>query len=216
MSERTRLRLGRGLFALGVVLLAVWVGANADAFLEQRSLARRLEALDRASDGTSKRSRLARLEASTSGLVGRIEIERAGISALVIEGTSSKALRRGVGHVVGTAFPGEQGNVGLAGHRDTYFRGLKKVVVGDRITLETPDGRFSYVVDSLLIVPPRRGDLLRSRNEARLTLVTCYPFYYIGPAPRRFIVSAHADGRLAARREPPSTPGGSAYASAMR
>ncbi|HET9328757.1 MAG TPA: class D sortase [Candidatus Eisenbacteria bacterium] len=137
-----------------------------------------------------------RREASASGLIGRIEIERLGVSVLVVEGTSSKALRRGVGHVEGTAYPGERGNVGLAGHRDSYFRPLRKIVAGDRIGLRTPDGHFVYEVDTTLIVSPKRGDLLRTGDDSRLTLVTCYPFYYIGPAPRRFVVVAReVDGK---------------------
>ena len=160
-----------------------------------------------------------RREAQSSGLVGRIEIERVGLSAIVVEGTTATALRRGVGHVSGTAYPGEAGNVALAGHRDSFFRLLSQVESGDRITLTTPDGCFAYLVDSVLVVGPRRGDLLRGNHEPRLTLVTCYPFYYVGPAPRRFVVVAHAleEAGKAARTESPSTPGGPTYvASAIR
>src|SRR5262249_14920715 len=134
----------------------------------------------------------ARAESKLTGLVGRIEIESADLSAIVIEGTQGKALRRGVGHVTGTAYPGEPGNVALAGHRDTFFRGLEKVAVGDSVTLSTPDGRFEYVVDSVLVVGPERVDLLEVGHEPRLTLVTCYPFDYVGPAPQRYVVLARA------------------------
>ena len=104
-----------------------------------------------------------------------------------------RTLGSGVGHVASTAFPGERGNVGLAGHRDTYFRALAKTKQGDRIVLRTPDGAFRYVVESVLIVPPKRGDLLARGHDARLTLVTCYPFHYVGPAPKRFVVQARLD-----------------------
>jgi sortase A len=192
---------------LGGLLLLITLGAILDAELFQNRLSRRLEALHapRKTPGNLARAEATRREAKTSGLIGRIEIERLGVSVLVVEGTSSKALRRGVGHVHGTAFPGEPGNVGLAGHRDTYFRPLRKIERGDRIRLRTPDGQFVYQVDTALIVSPRRGDLLHSDDRSRLTLVTCYPFYYIGPAPRRFVVQAHEVDRaskLAARPKP--------------
>jgi sortase A len=100
------------------------------------------------------------------------------------------ALRRGVGHVERTAHPGERGNVGLAGHRDTYFRKLRDVAAGDLVRITTPDGSYDYQVDSILVVDPDRGDLLRDRERAELTLVTCYPFAWVGPAPRRLVVRA--------------------------
>ena len=132
----------------------------------------------------------ARREAQSSGLVGRIEIPRVGLSAVIVEGTTASALRRGVGHVENTAFPGEAGNVALAGHRDTYFRKLREVSLGDGIRLTTPDGVFAYQVVSATVVPPERGDLVGAASQSVLTLVTCYPFEWIGPAPSRFVVRA--------------------------
>jgi sortase A len=178
------------------------LGAILETKSFQERLNRRLEAFKTPRDSPwMTRAEATRREASSSGLVGRIEIERLGLSVLVVEGTTSRSLRRGVGHVEGTAYPGERGNVGLAGHRDTYFRPLRKIESGDRIRLKTPDGHFVYEVDTSLIVSPHRSDLLKSAGGARLTLVTCYPFYYIGPAPRRFVVIAHeveSDPKLAA------------------
>lgn len=192
MKEPLRGRIGRGLTLLGGLVLLFTLGAILETKSFQERLNRRLEAFKTPRDSpVMTRADATRREASASGLIGRIDIERLGVSVLVVEGTSSRSLRQGVGHVEGTAYPGERGNVGLAGHRDSYFRPLRKIESGDKIRLQTPDGHFVYQVDSTLIVSPKRSDLMKSGDEARLTLVTCYPFYYIGPAPRRFVVLAH-------------------------
>jgi sortase A len=119
-----------------------------------------------------------------------IRIDRVHVEAPVLEGTDDVTLNRGVGHIAGTALIGENGNVGLAGHRDGFFRGLKNIRVGDRIDLEEPGRIETYVVERLEIVDPDNVSVLRSSSKRALTLVTCYPFYYIGAAPRRFIVHA--------------------------
>jgi sortase A len=177
---------------VGAGLLVWWLWVTVDGLAFQATVTRRLEALGqpvraRALVKVAKRTRR---EAGASGVVGRIEVPRLGLTAPVVEGTSGRALRRGVGHVEHTAFPGERGNVGLAGHRDTWFRGLKKVERGDLIRLRTPDGSFAYAVESIRIVDPERADLLAASRQPRLTLVTCYPFHWVGPAPRRFVVFA--------------------------
>ena len=130
-------------------------------------------------------------------LIGRLEIPGAGISEIVAAGTDARTLRRGVGHIDGTALPGEPGNVGLAGHRDTVFRGLRELRPADRIRLVTAAGSFEYSVESLQTVAPERSDVLDSSAYPTLTLVTCYPFDFIGPAPLRFIVRAREVGRSA-------------------
>ena len=119
-----------------------------------------------------------------------IRIDRIHVEAPVLEGTDSLTLNRGVGHIAGTALFGEDGNVGIAGHRDGFFRGLKNIRVGDRIDLEERDRSETYVVEHLEIVDPDNVSVLRSSSKPALTLVTCYPFYFIGAAPRRFIVHA--------------------------
>lgn len=131
-----------------------------------------------------------RSEASTSGLVGQIRIARLGLDAMVAEGDDSRTLRNAVGHLPQTAFPGERGNVVLAGHRDTFFRGLKDIQEADRIDLITPDGVFTYRVVKTMIVSPELVDVMEPGTESMLTLITCYPFYYVGSAPKRFIVQA--------------------------
>jgi sortase A len=122
--------------------------------------------------------------------VSRLEIPRLGLSVLVGEGTSFRTLRLGAGHIRGTAAPDEQGNVGIAAHRDTFFRKLNGVHLGDTITLTTPTSSWRYAVEWTRIVSPNDTKVLRQSPEPVLTLVTCYPFYFIGKAPKRFIIRA--------------------------
>jgi len=124
--------------------------------------------------------------------IGEIGIPRLGIAAIVAEGDSAATLRRAVGHVVDTAWPGETGNVVLAGHRDTFFRPLKDVRVGDTITMKTRGGDFEYRVESIRVVRPTDVQVLASTGGRTLTLITCFPFFYLGPAPDRLIVVARA------------------------
>jgi len=123
-----------------------------------------------------------------------IRIDRVHVEAPVLEGTDDLTLNRGVGHIAGTALFGENGNVGIAGHRDGFFRGLKDIKVGDRIDMEETDRTESYIVDRLEIVSPKDVRVLHSGGTPSLTLVTCYPFYHIGRAPQRFIVHAYYAG----------------------
>jgi sortase A len=128
--------------------------------------------------------------AATHGLIGRIEIPSLQLSVMVMEGIGRTTLRRGIGHIPGTALPGQPGNVGLAGHRDTFLRPLKDLKANDVIRFSTPRGDFTYAVESLRIVAPDDTGVLAASGENVLTLVTCYPFYYVGPAPKRWIVRA--------------------------
>lgn len=124
-------------------------------------------------------------------VLGRIEIPRLGVSVAVLQGTTSQTLRLGVGHIEGTALPGQPGNIGIAGHRDTYFRDLKDIRRNDEILLQTAIGIDRYEVDWLQITAPSDGAILSSSTGSALTLVTCYPFHYIGSAPERYVVHAH-------------------------
>jgi sortase A len=123
--------------------------------------------------------------------LGRIEISSIGLAAMILEGTDDSTLRRGVGHFPGTALPGQQGNVAIAGHRDTFFKGLRNIRKDDEITLTTLNGTYRYRVDSTRVIAPEHTEVLDDSGEAILTLVTCYPFIYVGHAPKRFIVRAH-------------------------
>lgn len=121
---------------------------------------------------------------------GRIEIPRIGVRAIVQEGSDEKTLARAVGLIPEGARPGESGNIVLAGHRDTFFWPLRKIKVNDRIRVFVPPNEYEYKVDAVRIVEPEETEVLQSRGVEELTLVTCYPFRFVGPAPDRFIVSA--------------------------
>ena len=121
---------------------------------------------------------------------GRIEIPRLGVKAVVKEGADEGTLARAVGLVRGSARPGELGNMVLAGHRDTFFRPLRNIKVNDRIRMVVPPNTYEYEVQSLRVVAPEETSVLDSKGVEELTLVTCYPFRFVGSAPDRFIVSA--------------------------
>jgi sortase A len=123
-------------------------------------------------------------------VLGKIEIPRLGLSVAVLQGTTSKTLLLGVGHIEGTAFPGEMGNIGIAGHRDTFFRGLKDIHSDDEILLQTTAGIAKYKVDWIQITAPSDSGIISPTTDSALTLVTCFPFHYIGAAPERFVVHA--------------------------
>jgi sortase A len=128
--------------------------------------------------------------AAANGLIGRIEIPRLRLSAMVMEGIDTTTLRRAVGHIPGTALPGQSGNVALSGHRDTFFRPLKDLRIKDEIRFSTLSGDFDYEVESLTVVGANDVGVLAASHENVLTMVTCYPFFYVGAAPKRFVVRA--------------------------
>jgi sortase A len=182
------LRWSRNVFLIIGLLALSYVGfALLDARLYQAEQARRFER-------ALKETNLARAESpaiavSEGSTLGRIEISSVGLTAMILEGTDEGTLRRAVGHIRGTPLPGQQGNVALAGHRDTFFRGLRKIRVNDEITLTTLSGSYRYRVDSTKVVKPEETEVLEDDGDI-LTLVTCYPFNFVGSAPRRFIVRA--------------------------
>jgi sortase A len=117
-----------------------------------------------------------------------LRIPKIRLEVPVLGGTDDFELNRAVGHIQGTARPGESGNVGIAGHRDGFFRGLKDIIRGDLIELETLEETETYIVDEVVIVDPDAVGVLDSTEAPSITLVTCYPFYFIGSAPQRYIV----------------------------
>jgi sortase A len=123
-------------------------------------------------------------------VIGRLEIARLHVSVPIIEGADDAELKRGAGHVPSTPIPGAAGNVAIAAHRDKYFRALRNIRAHDEITLETPNGVYHYSVRSTQIVAPTDVAVLRQTTDPELTLLTCYPFYYVGHAPKRFVVHA--------------------------
>jgi len=181
--------LQRVLFTIGFVLLgfcgAAWLPSRNQQAAGNRELDRIL---------SQKAPAHARTSIPEGGLVGRVEIPKLHLSAVVFQGTDDKVLDRGVGHLDGSALPGEQGNVVLAAHRDTFFRSLRNIHHGDAITVTTPSGPRQYEVDSTEVVDPTETSVAGPTPQPTLTLITCYPFYFVGHAPKRFIVRAHALG----------------------
>jgi len=119
-----------------------------------------------------------------------LAIPKIGVEVPVFDGTDELILNRGAGRILGTARPGQPGNMGIAAHRDGFFRGLKDIKVGDRIELRAESSEFLYTVDDIEIVQPTDVSVLKNRSSSSVTLVTCYPFYFVGDAPQRYIVHA--------------------------
>jgi sortase A len=179
--------MAAALVAVGLACL-VWVGAEvANEAVFQRTQARALARIadTRASTPTPSIARPAVGEP-----IGTLEIPRVGLSAVVAEGDDDATLDKAVGHLPDTVLPWDFGNSALAGHRDTFFRPLKDVRVGDEVRLASPHGTFVYHVTEAFITTPDDIGVLAPRGKAELTLVTCYPFNYIGAAPKRYIVRA--------------------------
>jgi sortase A len=186
--------LGNIFAALGLLLLGYWTAEYVSTRLyqaqEQRQFARELSAEPRASDRVLPAPKATPQEREPGSAIAKIEIPRLGMSALVVEGADGHALKRGPGHIAGTAMPGEGGNVGMAGHRDTFFRPLRFTRNNDAIDVTTRDGRYRYKVVSTEIVTPADVHVLYPTGRETLTLITCYPFDFVGAAPQRFVVRA--------------------------
>jgi len=192
LSMRTRwlLRGSQYLFFITGILALGYVGFTLlDARLYQVSAKRSLETQIQVEN--EHRAAAPKPAVKKGDVLGRMDIPRLGVSVVVLQGTNSRILRLGVGHIEGTALPGEPGNSGIAGHRDTFFRELKDVHRNDEIELQTANGRFRYQVDWAKVVAPDDTSVLTPSTESALTLVTCYPFYFVGPSPNRFVVRAH-------------------------
>jgi sortase A len=206
----------RVLIGLGLLLIAAWAGIRVHGGLSERAEIRRFEIAKETIRSQSPgreparpvvlASRLAanttlwstkRIHAYEESLRTQVQpplallrIASIGLEVPVLDGTDDFTLNRAVGRIAGTARPGELGNVGIAGHRDGFFRGLKDVRPGDPIELETLTGSQTYVVADIRIVSPDDVSVLEPANGPVLTLVTCYPFYFVGDAPQRYIVRA--------------------------
>ena len=192
-SARPPLRyLERALVLVGLVTLGYCGWVWAESFLYQSFENRELDKILASAPAPSvNRTGGVAVRATAPGsTIGRIEIPRLGVTAIVRAGSDARTLQLAVGHIPGTAYPGEPGNVGLAGHRDTFFRQLRDIRPDDVIEMVTSEGRFSYRVQRTDVVQPSDVWVLDPTSEPSLTLVTCYPFSYIGTAPERFIVRA--------------------------
>ena len=186
----------RVLIVTAVAATSYYATMQVYAAREQTALSRDLEAAR--TEGPRAETSPAPVAPTTSprpllparAVVARIEVPRLRMSAIAREGVDVRTLRGSVGHVPGTALPGESGNSAFAAHRDTFFRSLEGIRSGDAIVVTTADGVHRYTVVGTRIVEPTEVSVLRSTDQSQLTLVTCYPFNYVGSAPQRFIVQA--------------------------
>lgn len=180
----TRDRAAAGLMLFGTVLLIWWVFASIEAAGYRYRLAAALD------EAVAARTGAAGVTLAIGAPVGRLEIPRLGLSEVVVEGDDEAILSRVVGHLPDTPLPWQGGNSALAAHRDTRFRALRRIRIGDLVRVATPYGTFTYRVTATHIVDPEDLWVLEPTAGRALTLITCHPFDYIGPAPRRFIVRA--------------------------
>lgn len=179
------LRWTQRLFFAGAAVLLGYCGlVAADSWVFQQRESHNLQRLLKTASASGSAAVV------PGGLLGRMEISRIGLSAILVEGDDAKTLRRAVGHIPGTALPGQPGNIAFSAHRDTFFRPLRNVRENDIIVVITPRGEFRYRVVSLEVVAPDDLAVLDASEGEILTLVTCYPFYFVGAAPDRFIVRA--------------------------
>lgn len=180
--------------ALAIACLGLYGYAYLERFLyqtyESREFDRTPDRSAAAFFASTDKIALIRRAGSPTALIGRLSVPRLHLSAMVREGIGPNTLQLAIGHIPATALPGQAGNVGVAGHRDTFFRGLKDLRTKDEIQFSTLIGDFRYVVESLIIVEPDNVGVLAPSSEKVLTLVTCYPFSYIGTAPKRFVARA--------------------------
>ena len=167
------------------MLHQIWFQRAANRVLQERiakaSTSPQDDALEAHADGIPLRH---------GEMIGRLEIPRVHVSVIVLEGSDSSVLDVAAGHIPGTGLPGSSGNVAIAAHRDTFFRSLREIRPQDRLSFKTSIASFEYAVESTEVVEPTDTGVLRQTAGEELTLITCYPFNYIGNAPKRFIVRA--------------------------
>ena len=174
----------------GVVLVDTWIIQKRASAEFERQLDVERAAREAASRSAKPDAPAAPPAIAPDGLIGRIEIERIELSAVIFEGTDKATLQHAVGHIPSTALPGHPGNTGLSAHRDSFFRPLRNIQRSDIITITTLRGAYQYRVVSTRVVAPTEVSVLDPSNTEVLTLVTCHPFYFVGSAPNRFIVRA--------------------------
>jgi sortase A len=197
-SEETKRLISYPLIAAGVVLLLLGVREVVGPFMGQQAAARTFDSATAAviPAGTKPPA------VQRGDTVGKLTIPRLGAAYYVMEGDHEEELRRGPGHLRGSAMPGDHGNCIIAGHRDTHFRILKDIQKGDDILVETKSGQYLYRVKSMRVVSADDKAPLQPTARAELNLITCFPFYYVGNAPKRFVVEALLAARVSAAGEP--------------
>lgn len=199
------------LLAFGVSMLGIYVAARIHGFILSRAEVERFKSqqllaqeLHNGTEATGKAPDFnlwsaKRIQGYQESLASHftpamalLRIPKINLEVPVLEGTDDLSLNRAVGHIAGTARPGETGdvNIGIAGHRDGFFRGLKDIATGDKIEIMTQKETLTYVIDQITVVDPSDVSVLAPRSRSSVTLVTCYPFYFVGSAPQRYIVQA--------------------------
>jgi sortase A len=186
MTRSALRRVEYALLAVGVAILGYCGAELLNSHIQQTRGDRQLQELRLNPPAVSS----APAPIADGSLVGKVEIPKLHLSAVVLQGTDERILARGVGHLDASALPGQPGNVVLAAHRDTFFRPLRHISRGDLVKVTTPDGVRTYSVDYTGVVKPTTVSVVAPTATPTLTLITCYPFYYIGHAPSRFIVRA--------------------------
>jgi len=201
--------LERLLFIVGLLMLGIYLGARAHTAVSSRATVENFKREQLRSPDQEKTVVLAaakpdfslwspkRIKEYEDSLatyftpaIGILRIPKIHVEVPVLDGTDELSLNRGVGRIAGTANPGQEGNIGIAGHRDGFFRGLKDVALGDTVEVVTQRRTETYIIDNIVIVDPDDTSVLQARQRPSLTLVTCYPFHFVGSAPRRYIVQA--------------------------
>jgi sortase A len=199
----------RLLFIFGLLMLGIYLGARAHTAVSSRATVETFKREQLRSPDQEKTvvlaaakpdfslwspKRIAEYEDSLTTYftpaIGILRIPKIHVEVPVLDGTDELSLNRGVGRIAGTASPGQEGNIGIAGHRDGFFRGLKDIALGDTVEVVTQRRTETYIIDNRVIVDPHDTSVLQARQRPSLTLVTCYPFHFVGNAPRRYIVQA--------------------------
>jgi len=205
-------RVERIVLAIGLSLLTIWGGARFFRAVASRMAIERFHAESRASVASKPSVAVDPISSSkidfslwstkridayedslakkTDSPLAILRIPKINLEVPVFNDTDDLTLNRGVGRILGTAQVGQPGNLGIAGHRDGFFRGLKDIALGDTIELERPAGTDTYAVSEVQIVTPEDTSVLKMASKPTLTLVTCFPFYYVGSAPKRYVVKA--------------------------
>jgi sortase A len=213
----------------GVVLLAIWAGARLHRSVASKAAIAQFEAGEVAAEGAPPLSgstsgskvdfrlwsvkRIAAYKDSLAkkadGPLAILRIPKIGLEVPIFNDTDDLTLNRGVGRILGTAKVGQPGNLGIAGHRDGFFRGLQSIAIGDAVELARPGHSDRYTVTQIRIVTPEDTYVLEPTSEPTLTLVTCFPFYFVGNAPKRYVVTASLESArqsdLSADADPIST-----------
>lgn len=181
---------------LGILGLAYFTSVGLKA-AEARRSAQRFGAVHESVQPSPIGETMSAAQAENPDVMGRLTIPLLSLSVPIMSDSEATSLLRGIGHIPGTAMPGGLGTLGLAGHRDTFFRPLRRIAKGMDIQVADRTGTYHYRVDGTEIVAPEKVEVLAIGVRPSLTLITCYPFYFVGSAPKRFIVHAHLVSAMA-------------------